>query len=155
MNAPTYARGGARTYAQVGLETSVNSASPEKLIALLFDGARTAIARARMALEQGNVPARGAALSKAIAIVSEGLKAALDRERGGEIAENLYQLYDYIERCLLLANLHADAARLDEADRLLADLAGAWKEMTAASAPAAAPAQPAGAPSAPSIKVAT
>lgn len=131
MNASPYARG-ARSYAQVGLETSVSSASPEQLISLLYDGARSAIFRARAALEQGNIPARGQAISKAIDIVGNGLRAVLDHEAGGEVAANLSQLYDYIERCLLLANLHADADRLAEADRLLADLASAWKEMSAA-----------------------
>lgn len=123
-----YSRG-ARSYAQVGLETSVNSASPERLIGLLFDGARSAIAKARFAMERGNVQARGQAISKAIEIVSSGLKAVLDREAGGQVAANLYELYDYIERCLLLANLRGDATKLDEADRLLNDLGTAWKEM--------------------------
>lgn len=126
-----YARG-ARSYAQVGLETSVNSASPEQLISLLYDGARRAIGRAQLALEQGNIPARGQAISKAIDIVGDGLRAVLDHDAGGDVAANLASLYDYIERCLLLANLHADANKLAEADRLLADLASAWKDMRAA-----------------------
>ena len=127
----TYApmRRGAQTYAQVGLETDVNSASPEKLISLLFEGARKAIARARFAFENNDVPARGMAISKAVAIVSEGLRAALNLEAGGEVAANLQELYIYIERCLLQANLHADASKLDEADRLLADIASAWNEI--------------------------
>ncbi|TSH95831.1 flagellar export chaperone FliS [Verticiella sediminum] len=141
-----YSRGGARSYAQVGLETGVNAATPEKLITMLFDGAHVAIARARHALEQKDVPARGAAIGKAVGIVSDGLKAVLDRERGGEVAANLYALYDYIERCLLTANLRGDRAKLDEADRLLGGIASAWKEMAAANAPAsstaAAPAGP-------------
>src|SRR5690606_24238319 len=122
---------GAQSYAQDGLETSVNNASPEKLISLLFDGARAAIARARLHLEHGNIQARGVAISKAIDIVANGLKAALDHDAGGEVAANLLSLYDYIERCLLLANLHAEVARLDEADKLLSELASAWNEMAA------------------------
>ncbi len=126
--APTRARG-AQSYARVGLETGVNSASPEKLISMLFDGARTAIARARFGFEQNNIPARGQAISKAIDIVSNGLRAALNLEAGGQIAANLFELYNYIERCLLLANLHSDVAKLDEADRLLADIGSAWNEL--------------------------
>lgn len=128
MNAPFRARG-AQSYARVGLETGVNSASPEKLISLLFDGARAAIARARFALEHNDIPGRGAAISKAIDIVSNGLRAALNLEAGGEVAANLQELYIYIERCLLLANLHANVSKLDEADRLLADLGSAWNEL--------------------------
>jgi len=119
----------AQAYARVGLETEVESASPVKLISLLFDGALAAIRRARMHLEHGNVQARGVAISKAIDIISNGLQAALNHEAGGELASRLDALYDYIQRCLLLANLHADAARLEEADKLLSNLAEAWSEM--------------------------
>ncbi len=127
--APMRARG-AQSYARVGLETGVNSASPEKLITLLFDGARSAIRRAQVAMEAGDVAARGQAISKALEIVGSGLRAALNREAGGEVAENLYQLYEYIERCLLQANLRADADKLAEADTLLKEVADAWKEMS-------------------------
>lgn len=138
--APMRARG-AQSYARVGLETGVNSASPEKLISLLFDGARSAIRRAQVALEKGDVPARGQAISKAIEIVGSGLRAALDREAGGEVAQNLYTLYEYIERCLLQANLRADAAKLAEADTLLKDVADAWKDMSQSRHAPAAPAE--------------
>lgn len=127
--APMRARG-AQTYANVGLQTGVASASPEKLISMLFDGARAAIARAKLALERGDIPARGKAISQAIEIVSNGLKAALNLEVGGEIAQNLYELYDYVERCLLQANLHADAAKLEESDRLLNEIGSAWNEIS-------------------------
>ena len=125
---PMRARG-AGTYAKVGLETGVNSASPEKLISMLFDGARTAIRQAQAALEANDIPARGKAISKAIDIVGNGLRAALNLEAGGEVAANLYNLYEYIERCLLQANLRADAGKLAEADRLLGEIAEAWNEM--------------------------
>lgn len=120
---------GAGTYAKVGLETGVNSASPEKLISMLFDGARTAIKRAQLCLDNGDIPGRGQAISKAVAIVSEGLRAALNLEAGGEVAANLFSLYEYIERCLLQANLRADGAKLAEADRLLGEIAEAWNAM--------------------------
>src|SRR5690606_18119321 len=112
------------------LETGVNSAPPEKLISLLFDGARSAIRRAQLALENGDVAARGQAISKAIEIVGDGLRGALNLEAGGEVAQNLYSLYEYIERCLLQANLHASADKLTEADTLLKDVAEAWKDMS-------------------------
>lgn len=137
--APMRARG-AGTYAKVGLETGVNSASPEKLISMLFDGARTAIRQAQVALEANDIPARGKAISKAVAIVSEGLRAALNLEAGGEVAANLYNLYEYIERCLLQANLRADAGKLAEADKLLAEIAEAWNEMAQGRQGAAKPA---------------
>lgn len=117
----------ARSYTDIGLETQVMSASPERLITLLFNGARAAIAQARLHLESGRIAERGAAISKAIRIVDEGLKMGLDMEAGGEMAASLADLYDYIVRALLQANLKGDAAQLETADRLLSDLAQAWQ----------------------------
>ncbi|AOU94102.1 flagellar biosynthesis protein FliS [Achromobacter ruhlandii] len=103
------------------------SATPERLITLLYLGARAAIGQARIHLQDGRVAERGAAISKAIKIVDEGLKTGLNMEAGGDIAANLARLYDYIVRTLLTANLKADPEQLDIADRLLADLAEAWQ----------------------------
>ena len=116
-----------RSYDDIGLETQVLGASPERLITLLYLGARAAVGQARIHLQEGRVAERGAAISKAIKIVDEGLKTGLNMEAGGEIAANLARLYDYIVRTLLTANLKADAEQLDIADRLLADLAEAWQ----------------------------
>ncbi|MFD4840798.1 flagellar export chaperone FliS [Achromobacter sp. NPDC058515] len=117
----------ARSYADIGLETQVMSATPERLITLLYHGARAAIGQARIHLQEGRVAERGAAITKAIKIVDEGLKMGLNMEAGGDIAANLGRLYDYIVRTLLMANLKADVEQLEIADRLLADLAEAWQ----------------------------
>jgi flagellar secretion chaperone FliS len=124
------ARGIAHTYSNIGLETEVLSASPEKLITLLLDGARAAIARAKLYMEEGNIPARGQSISKALDIIENGLKACLDMEKGGESAVNLRNVYELASHNLLLANLNADIERLDVADRLLADIADAWRAVT-------------------------
>ncbi|CAB3946876.1 Flagellar secretion chaperone FliS [Achromobacter insolitus] len=116
-----------RSYAEIGLETQILGASPERLISLLYMGARAAIGQARIHLQEGRPTERGAAISKAIKIVDEGLKTGLNMEAGGEIAANLARLYDYIVRTLLMANLKADPEALETADRLLADLAEAWQ----------------------------
>ncbi|CAB3652175.1 flagellar export chaperone FliS [Achromobacter kerstersii] len=116
-----------RSYADIGLETQILGASPERLISLLYLGARAAIGQARIHLQEERITERGAAISKAIKIVDEGLKTGLNMEAGGEIAANLARLYDYIVRTLLMANLKADADQLEIADRLLADLADAWQ----------------------------
>ncbi len=117
-----------RSYTDIGLETQVLSAGPERLITLLFSGARAAIAQARIHMEAGRIAERGAAISKAARIVEEGLKQGLNMEVGGEIAANLSRLYDFILRALLTANLKADTEQLDIADQLLAELADAWQQ---------------------------
>jgi len=114
------------SYATIGLETEVLSASPERLISLLFRGALTALAQARHHLQNGNIAERGKAISKAIDIVDSGLKAGVDTERGGEIARLLIASYEIIIRDLMQANLHSDAAKLAAAEKQLSDLAEAW-----------------------------
>lgn len=126
--AAAYGRG-AGAYAKVGVESGVMSASPHQLIVMLFDGARTAIRAARIHMKAGHVAEKGASISKALDIVNNGLLAALDGERGGEVAGNLASLYEYIARRLLVANARNDVEALDEAERLLDDIASAWRDI--------------------------
>ncbi|MNE34521.1 Flagellar protein FliS [compost metagenome] len=120
---------GAAAYARVGVESSVMSATPHRLIGMLFDGAQASIRAARLHMQGGDVAEKGKAISRAIDIVNQGLLAALDHERGGELAGRLEQIYDYVVRLLLQANLHNDEQRLDEAARLLEDIGSAWREI--------------------------
>lgn len=113
-------------YAKVGIETAVSTASPHQLIVLLFEGARQAIIVARSGIESGDVPRKGAAITKAIDIILNGLRASLNLEEGGSLAQNLYALYDYMARRLLHANLNNDTAALDEVLHLLGEIHGAW-----------------------------
>jgi len=107
--------------------TTVESASPQQLIIMLYDGALKSVFAAKAAIARGDVAARGAALSKAISIIDEGLRAALNLQSGGEIAQNLMALYDYISTRLLHANVKADVQSVDEAARLLGELKQAWE----------------------------
>lgn len=133
MYTPHNLRTGAGAYARVGVETGVMSASPHQLIVMLFDGAKTAIGMARHHMLTGEVMAKGQAISKAIGIVDNGLKAALDAqaagEAGAELVGNLSALYDYVVRRLFQANLHNDVQALDEAGQLLENIASAWREI--------------------------
>lgn len=126
--AAAYAKG-ASAYARVGVESGVMSASPHQLIVMLFDGALASMRAARLHMQNDNMAEKGKAISKALDIVNNGLLAALDVERGGEVAERLASLYDYIARRLLAANLRNDPEALDEASRLLEDIGSAWREI--------------------------
>ena len=119
----------AQAYARIGLETGVASASPERLIVMLYDGAIAALNQARTHMASGSTAQKGQAIGKAIAIVDEGLKAAVDTSNGGAIARQLVELYDYIGQRLLAANLRNDMAMLDEAARLLSELRAAWSAL--------------------------
>ncbi|AJJ17920.1 MULTISPECIES: flagellar export chaperone FliS [Yersinia] len=124
-----YSRSGVQAYATVGIESGVMSASPHQLIVMLFDGAQSALVRARILMSQGDIPAKGAALSKAINIIDNGLSAGLDMEKGGELAQNLSALYDYMSRRLLHANLHNDEQAINEVSALLENIADAWRQI--------------------------
>jgi flagellar protein FliS len=119
------------TYAQVGVETGVASADPHRLVLMLFDGAMAALAAAKLALNRGEVTAKGQAITKAFAIIDGGLKASLDIKAGGELAERLSGLYDYMLHQLVIANLRNDAGKLEEVARLLSELRSAWAQIGA------------------------
>jgi len=117
----------ASAYARIGTETSVESATPHKLILMLYDGALLSISTANAAMRDKNIPAKGAAVSKAIDIIVNGLKVSLDLEAGGELAARLDALYEYMADRLLYANLHNNAAALEEVSSLLSSLREAWE----------------------------
>ena len=116
-------------YAQVSLESAVNTADPHGLILLLFEGAATAMSLARLHMDQNDIAQRGTNISKAIDIISNGLKASLNLKTSGELAEQLDALYDYIVQRLLWANMKKDRAALDEAIYLLGEIHSAWSEI--------------------------
>ncbi|AKL11441.1 TPA: flagellar export chaperone FliS [Kluyvera intermedia] len=124
-----YSQSGASSYQKVGLESAVMSASPHQLIVMLFDGAHSALVRARLFLEQGDLVSKGQALSHAIIIIDNGLKAGLDMDVEGELPRNMASLYDYMVRRLLQSNLHNDVEGIIEVERLLNNIADAWKQI--------------------------
>lgn len=116
-------------YAQIGVETGVMAASPHKLVLMLFDGALLAIAMAKQAMLTNKISEKGEEISRAIDIISNGLKVSLDSQAGGDLAERLGALYDYMCTRLLQANLRNDQAALAEVDTLLRELKTAWEEI--------------------------
>ncbi|HOY00469.1 flagellar export chaperone FliS [Zoogloea sp.] len=122
-------RRAASVYAEVGVETGVSTADPHKLILMLFEGALLQIGTAGIAMDNKDIPTKGTATSKAIEIITNGLKVSLDYEAGGELAERLGALYDYMTQRLLYANLNNSRPALDEVARLLNELKGAWEEI--------------------------
>jgi flagellar protein FliS len=113
-------------YVKTGIETGVPEADPHRLVLMLFEGALAAIAQARLKLSAGDVAGRGKAISKAISIVQDGLRTSLDIEKGGELAQRLSALYEYVTMRLLDANLHARQDALDEAAHLISELHAGW-----------------------------
>lgn len=125
-------------YAKVGVETAVDGAEPHRLIELLFDGLIDSIVQARGAIRDRNAMLKSRALGRALRIVDEGLKAALDLRGGGELARDLDALYAYLLRRLSEANLRDDEAALDECRRLVEPLRSAWRAIAPLAQSAAA-----------------
>ena len=119
-------RSPAESYAKVSVDAAVETADPHRLVLMLFDGAMTAISLARIQMQNGQIPEKGAAISKAIDLITNGLGASLDIESGGDLAERLAALYEYMAQRLLFANMKNSVAALDEVSELLGSLRDAW-----------------------------
>lgn len=120
---------GAKAYAQVGLESGVNSASPHKLIVMLYDGAIEAIRQAKIHTESQNIEEKIKSIDKALRIINDGLIISLDTKSGGQLAEQLMALYQFISKELVLANVKNDLEKLENCMTLLSDLRSAWNEI--------------------------
>jgi flagellar protein FliS len=118
---------GVNAYNKIGMESGVLSASPNKLIIMLYEGAINACRSAIDYMQKKDISNKGAMLSKAIMIIESGLRLSLDQKAGGEIAENLDALYAYMSKTLMTANIHNQPERIDEVIHLLTELKSAWE----------------------------
>ena len=119
----------ASAYQRINIETSMHTIDQHQLVSLLYEVILGAITAARGALVRGDVPLKCNSIAKALRIIEEGLLTALDREAGGELAENLGALYEYCVQRLIQANIRNDDAILEEVARLLEPLAQSWNEI--------------------------
>ena len=110
-------------------ESEVLQAEPLKLVQLLYHGAIEAVQKARLYVRQGQIRPRSEQITKAMDIITE-LATSVDRERGGELATNLVELYDYMQRQLQTANFQQVEEPLAEVESLLKTLAEAWDQIS-------------------------
>ena len=101
-----YAMSAMKQYQQVGVKAQVTEADPHRLIQML----------------------KGVLVGKAINIIG-GLRDALDKSIGGELAENLDRLYEYMTMRLFEASRHNDIEKLNEVGRLLGEIKVAWDQI--------------------------
>jgi flagellar protein FliS len=113
-------------YGDVKATTGVAKSNNVELIMMLFDGLLESIATARGHIQHRNIAEKAKAMARASRIVL-GLQGALDFERGGELAQNLNELYGYVTRRLLHANAHNDLEVLDEIQGLMSEIREAWE----------------------------
>lgn len=122
-----YTKTGNSAYTAVSLDSQINGATPHQLIVLLYDGAINAMKRAEIYFQSGNIPRRGEMISRAINIIDNGLRAGLDHEKGGQIAEELESLYEYISRTLLEANVTKSGEKLPHLIALMSEMSETWQ----------------------------
>ena len=123
MNAP-----GLSAYTQTNIESIVHEATPHKLIEMLFKGAKDALSQAVGAIERKDFEAKSKKISKATEIILN-LRTYLDKEKGGEVADNLNELYTYMATVIIDANRTNDTEKLREVSALLDTVVDGWVSM--------------------------
>ena len=119
----------ASAYRQVGVQSGLESASPHRLVQMLFDGLLQNLNTTIGALQRGDIELKGQEIGRAVRILEEGLKGGLNREQGGELAANLGALYDYCVQKLTFANLRNDVQAVEEVITLMSPIAKSWQEI--------------------------
>jgi flagellar secretion chaperone FliS len=109
------------------VDNEILTADPGRLIQLMYRGALDAIASARASLAAGEIAGRSRQISKATAILNE-LALSLDHSLAPELTRNLVELYDYMARRLIEANVQQVDAPLAEVQQLLGTLLSAWQQ---------------------------
>jgi flagellar protein FliS len=112
-------------YKEVHVQASVMDATPHRLIQMLMEGALEKIALAKGNILRREIAQKGENIGKAITIVG-GLQSSLNTEVGGELTESLSNLYDYMSRRLVMANIQSDEAILDEVADLILEIKAGW-----------------------------
>jgi flagellar protein FliS len=118
----------AESYGSVQVVTGVATANNVQLIQMLFDGLIESLAMAKGHIQNRAIEDKSKAIARAGRIVV-GLQGALDFERGGELAQNLHELYAYVTRRLFHINAQNDLVALDEVTTLMKDIAQAWQAL--------------------------
>jgi flagellar protein FliS len=113
------------SYQQVDLDAQAAAANPHQLVIMLIDGLLDEVERIRGHLAANRLAEKGNGINKCMNILI-GLTSALDDENGGEIAENLRQLYDFCQVELYYASVQNDANRLVNVERVMGNIREGW-----------------------------
>jgi len=112
-------------YQSVAVHGGIATDDPHHLILMLMDGVMQRISAARGCLERSDLGQKAQLLQRAVALIAE-LRGSLDHQKGGALAHNLDELYDYMARQLVRANVENRAGLLDEVASLMTEIRLAW-----------------------------
>ena len=109
----------------------INTASRLRLIIMMYDGVIRYMEEYKKRLEAGDIAGRGIYLAKAQSVISE-LQQSLNKKQGGEVSQNLENLYNFINGSLTQANIDGNASNVDHSITILRNLRDAWSQVMAA-----------------------
>jgi flagellar protein FliS len=112
-------------YQSVSVHGAVAGADPHQLVLMLMDGVLERLAVARACIERGDIARKAQLLHSCMTLLGE-LRGSLNVERGGELARNLSDLYEYMARQVLRGNADNNAEFVKEVSSLLGEVRGAW-----------------------------
>ena len=115
-----------RAYAATQRETSVSSAKPVELVAMVYQRLLDHLHTGKIQMAEGADSSES--LTKAIDLITTGLESCLDKEKGGEIAQNLALIYDWAGKEIIRARLRRDPEMLQGVINAFVPLAEAWLE---------------------------
>ncbi|MDP2545463.1 flagellar export chaperone FliS [Photobacterium damselae subsp. piscicida] len=121
-------RGSLQVYKKVSVNAQLASASPHRIIQMLYAGAIERLIQGKAAMEQGNIAMKCERLSKALDIIMS-LRDCLSMEDGGDVANNLDSLYDYMIRQVSTANAENQPELIDEVITMLREIKSAWDQI--------------------------
>lgn len=145
-----YPRNAIGKYQQTNAQSDIMDADPHRLIQMLLAGALDRLAIARGHMQRGELRKKGEVLGRAMQIVG-ALQSSLNLDQGGDIAFNLYRLYDYMMRRLADANRDNSEEALIEVTDLLKEIKSGWDGIREEALKLAEPASPAASVSAASL----
>lgn len=111
-------------------KNDVETATPEKLLILLYNGAIQYLNKAKIFMEKSDYEKSNNNLIACQKIIREFM-ATLNMEMGGDVAKNLYNLYEYLHKTLVSANISHDPDKIDEVLKHLMNLRDTWQKAIA------------------------
>lgn len=121
-------RGSLQAYKKVSVDSQLSAASPHKVIQMLMAGAIERLVQGKAAMEQGNIAVKCERLGKALDIVIS-LRSCLSMNDGGDVAQNLDQLYEFMIAQISIANAENKPEAIDDVIGIIRDIKSAWDQI--------------------------
>lgn len=122
--------GSLQAYKKVSVDSQLSAASPHKVIQMLMAGAIERLVQGKAAMQQGNIAVKGERLGKALDIIIS-LRGCLSMSDGGEVAQNLDQLYEFMISQITMANAENNETAIDDVVHIIREIKSAWDQIPA------------------------